>query len=94
MKKAPLSLSVPEDAVPPLDTPNPTVVHQLAPEFDELRQKLEEALEIAKRIDQARGRSYPEAVGGSRGYDLAEEVNQLLARVELAAGGSAGKGLE
>ena len=70
------------------------VMRDLGPDFTELRGRLGQALDIAERIDQARGRSYPEKIGGSCGWDLAEEVSQLLARVELAAEGAPGKGLE
>lgn len=98
VKKARLYLPTPDpETAPPSDTlslSDLTAVHQLGPEFDELRGKLAEALEIAERIDQARGRSYPESVGGSRGYDLAEHLVQTLAYVEREAGGSVGRGLE
>lgn len=71
-----------------------SALHSLGPDMSELRQLLGQALSVAERIDESRGRSYPEPVGGSCGWDLAEEVNQLLARVELDSGGARGKGLE
>lgn len=56
------------------------------PDLQELRQLLGKALSVAERIDEARGKSYPDPIGGSCGWDFAEEVNQLLARVELEIG--------
>jgi hypothetical protein len=69
-------------------------LHSLGPDITNLRALLGQALTLAERIDEARGRSYPEPVGGSCGWDLAEEVNQLLARVEIDGVGAPGKGLE
>jgi hypothetical protein len=71
-----------------------SALESVKPDLESLRTLLGQALTVAERIDQARGRSYPEPVGGSRGWDFAEEVNQLLARVELDSGGARGKGLE
>ncbi len=71
-----------------------SALHSLGPDLTELRGLLGQALSVAERIDEARGQSYPESIGGSCGWDLAEEVNQLLARVELDSSGPRGKGLE
>jgi hypothetical protein len=71
-----------------------SALESVKPDLETLRGLLGQALTVAERIDEARGRSYPEPVGGSCGWDFAEEVNQLLARVELDSGGARGKGLE
>lgn len=44
---------------------------------------LKSLLPIAERVDAERGRSLPEVVGGSAGVDLAEDLAQLIARLEL-----------
>ncbi len=78
----------------PTDLAELAVLESLRPDFAELCELLGRALDVAERIDRARGRSYPEKIGGSCGWDLAEEVNQLLAHVELESGRTRGKGLE
>jgi hypothetical protein len=71
-----------------------SALENVKPDLETLRTLLGQALTVAERIDEARGRSYPEPVGGSCGWDFAEEVNQLLARVQLEGAGARGKGLE
>ncbi len=77
-----------------LDLGQLSQMQELAPDLAELAGHLKAALQVAERIDLARGRSAPEPVGGSFGWDLAEEVNQLLAAVENQQLGAVGKGLE
>ena len=48
-------------------------------------------LPLAEKIDAARGRSLPDPVAGSCGLDLAEDLVQLLAQVELDLYGPMGK---
>lgn len=50
---------------------------------------LRELMPLAERIDAARGRALPEVVGGSAGLDLAEDLAQMVARLELEAYGPA-----
>lgn len=52
-------------------------------EAQSLAAGLRALLPLAERIDAARGRSLPEPVAGSAGLDLAEDLVQLLSRVEL-----------
>jgi hypothetical protein len=82
------------DAADSLSLSDLSALESVRPDLESLRTLLGQALTVAERIDEARGRSYPEPVGGSCGWDFAEEVNQLLARVELDSGGARGKGLE
>ena len=69
------------------------LMEELQPDIAELREHLARALVVAERIDKARGRS-SEATVGPNGWDLAEEVHQLLCTVESQSLGAAGKGLE
>ena len=70
--------------------PAPIPLHQLdTPDVRALAAGLRELLPIAERIDAARGRALPEVVGGSAGLDLAEDLAQMVARLELEAYGPA-----
>jgi hypothetical protein len=53
------------------------------PDVRELLSGLQSLLPVAERIDAARGRSLEAPVGGSLGCDLAEDLAQLIARLEL-----------
>ena len=69
---------------PPLDLEVAIPLDQLdTPDTRALLIGLGALLPIAERIDAARGRSLPEPVGGSAGIDLAEDLAQLIARLEL-----------
>jgi hypothetical protein len=67
-----------------LDVSRDVALEQLdTPDTRALLVALSAALPIAERIDAARGRSLPEAMGGSAGTDLAEDIGLLIARLEL-----------
>lgn len=53
------------------------------PDVRELLAGLQVLLPVAERIDASRGRSLDEPVGGSAGCDIAEDLAQLIARLEL-----------
>lgn len=58
-------------------------VEAARPELERLVAVLTEALAVAEQIDAVRGRSFDEVIGGSAGWDIAEDVSQLRARVQL-----------
>lgn len=75
---------------PPLDLATAIPLDQLDTEDTRaLLVGLGALLPIAERIDAARGRSLPEPVGGSAGVDLAEDLAQMIARLELEIYGPA-----
>lgn len=74
----------------PVDLSGAVPFHQLdTPDVRALAAGLRELLPLAERIDAARGRALAEVVGGSAGLDLAEDLAQMVARLELEAYGPA-----
>ena len=74
----------------PVDLSGAVPFHLLdTPDVRALAAGLRELLPIAERIDAARGRALAEVVGGSAGLDLAEDLAQMVARLELEAFGPA-----
>jgi hypothetical protein len=66
----------------------PIPFHALdTPDVRQLLAGLEALLPIAERVDAARGRAGAEVVGGSAGFDLAEDLVQLIARISLEVHG-------
>ena len=64
--------------------PDPIPLRQLdTPDTRTLLAGVEALLPIAERIDAARGRALDRPVAGSAGLDLAEELAQLAARLQL-----------
>lgn len=86
--------SVPVGFAGDLDLSTLSQMQELGPDMAALAGHLRAALEVAERVDEARGRCLPEPVGGTRGTDLAEEVYQLLCMVENQMLGTPGKGWE
>lgn len=68
------------------------------PENRELLAALDAVVALAEKVDAQRGRSLPEAArlhpDDTRGIDLAEDLNQIRARVYMEVHGATGKGLE
>ena len=68
------------------------------PENRALLAALDTVVALAEKVDAQRGRSLPESArlnpDDTRGIDLAEDLNQIRARVYLEVHGATGKGLE
>jgi hypothetical protein len=64
-------------------------LERVRPEAQDLADELRRLLPLAERIDKARGRALDRPVAGSAGLDLAEDIVQLLARIELDLHGPA-----
>ena len=69
---------------------HPIPFHALdTPEVRDMLTSLQAILPVAEKIDAARGRALEAPVGGSAGCDLAEDVAQMIARLELEIYGPA-----
>jgi hypothetical protein len=68
------------------------------PENRELLAALDAVVALAEKVDAQRGRSLPESArlhpDDTLGVDLAEDLNQIRARVYMEVHGATGKGLE
>lgn len=59
------------------------LVHLDTPDVRALLALLEQALPIAERIDEARGRALARPIAGRRGLDMAGRVSELVYRLQL-----------
>lgn len=69
---------------------HPIPFHALdTPEVRQLLAGLEALLPVAERVDVSRGRAGESVIGGSAGFDVAEDLAQLIARLSLEIHGPA-----
>ena len=63
---------------------HPIPFHALdTPDVRDLLTGLERLLPVAERVDAARGRAGESVIGGSAGFDVAEDLAQMIARLSL-----------
>ena len=69
---------------------HPIPFHALdTPDVRQLLAGLEALLPVAERVDASRGRAGESVIGGSAGFDVAEDLAQMIARLSLEIHGPA-----